>query len=165
MHNKPLSRSFCPPKSSPKSRRRAGPARRRPGRGRRPGVRPLRQHQTRLRRPVAHLPRLVRWSAFCQPPNSYTTSWDSTAMWRQHRHPAPGHVRHYQGTRVGGSRISLQGSWGTSLFERIRMGKTAGQAPAEGRRSHRRRTGCHTAHRSETPCAPRPRHGDAPASR
>ena len=30
------------------------------------------------------------------------------------------------------------------------MGKTAGQAPAAGRRSHRRRTGCHTAHRSET---------------
>ena len=22
---------------------------------------------------------MTRWSAFCQPPNSYTTSWDSTA--------------------------------------------------------------------------------------
>ena len=24
--------------------------------------------------------RMTRWSAFCQPPNSYTTSWDSTAL-------------------------------------------------------------------------------------
>ena len=45
----------------------AAPARRagrrgrgRPGRGRRLGVRPLRQHQARLRRPVAFVQRLVR---------------------------------------------------------------------------------------------------------
>ena len=37
-----------------------GAARRRPGRGRRPGVRPLRQHQARLRRPVEAFRRMVR---------------------------------------------------------------------------------------------------------
>ena len=25
---------------------------------------------------------MTRWSAFCQPPNSYTTSWDSTDLLR-----------------------------------------------------------------------------------
>ena len=25
---------------------------------------------------------MTRWSAFCQPSNSYTTSWDSTARWK-----------------------------------------------------------------------------------
>ena len=25
---------------------------------------------------------MTRWSAFCQPPNSYTTSWDSTSARR-----------------------------------------------------------------------------------
>ena len=35
-------------------------------------------------------------------------------------------------------------------------GRRSGQTPASGRRPHRRRAGCHPAHRSETPC-PRPR--------
>ena len=44
----PTRRSSPPPARGP-----AGVARRRPGRGRRPGGRPLRQHPARLRRPVA----------------------------------------------------------------------------------------------------------------
>ena len=44
------------------------------------------------------------------------------------------------------------------------MGPASGQAPAPGRRPHRRRVGCDPAHRSETPC-PRPRDGDARAGR
>ena len=74
-HESALSRIFCPPKSPPDQpleilndhrrqrpadrptpvRLNAGPARRRPRRGRRPAVGPLQQHQARLRRPVAHL--------------------------------------------------------------------------------------------------------------
>ena len=29
---------------------------------------------------------MTRWSAFCQPPNSYTTSWDSTHRSQAHHH-------------------------------------------------------------------------------
>ena len=31
---------------------------------------------------------MTRWSAFCQPPNSYTTSWDSTELEADHRRHA-----------------------------------------------------------------------------
>ena len=69
----------------------AGSARRRPGRGRRPGVRPLRQHPPRLRRPVAVFHRLVfrpgaaagvpTWGcARCPPsPSPWPATWASAA--------------------------------------------------------------------------------------
>ena len=146
------------------ARRCAGSACRRPGRGRRPGVRPLRQHPARLSNPVAALRRLVRRDEPTCPAGRASHRGPLPGcprrLRRQHRHPAPGHLRHYQGTRVGGSRIALQGSWGTRLFER--MGTSVGEAPAPGRRPHRRRARRDPAHRSETPC-PRPRRGDVRA--
>ena len=58
---------------------------------------------------------------------------------------------HESPCRDQGVRASLKG-WG----------RAAGQAPAAGRRPHRRRTGCHTAHRRPTPPPrPRPRNGRA----
>ena len=74
---------------------------------------------------------------------------------RQHRHPAPGHLRHRQGPRVGQAGIALPGPGRTRLSEG--MGQTPCQTPAPVRRPHRRRAGCHPAHRRPAPQA-RPRH-------
>ena len=102
-------------------------ARRRPGRGRRPGVGPLRQHPPRLRRPVAHLHQLVRrGGSFCsagRAPHRGPLPGRPRRLRRQHRHHAPGHLRHLQGPRVGEAGIALPGpgrarllkGWGRSL--------------------------------------------------
>ena len=94
----------------------------------------------RLRRPVAVVHRLVWRRRPHVPaggaPHRRPLPGCPRRLRRQHRHHAPGHLRHYQGTRVGGSRIALQGSWGTRLVER--MGASVGETPAPGRRPHRR---------------------------
>ena len=65
-----------------------------------------------------------------------------------------------QGTRMGRPRIPRPGPGGARLFER--MGTASCEAPASGRRPHRRRACRDPAHRSETPCPrPRPRNGRA----
>ena len=56
--------------------------------------------------------------------------------------------------RVGRPRVPRPGPWRARGIEGL--GPPVGQAPASGRRPHRRRARRHPAHRSETPC-PRPR--------
>ena len=68
--------------SSPIASVSAGVARRRPGRGRRPGVRPLRQHQARLSDPVEAFRRMVRRDGPALP-----------ACRTPHRCPLPGRPR------------------------------------------------------------------------
>ena len=111
----------------PPALRCAGPARRRPGRGRRPGVRPLRPHQARLRRPVAHLHRLMRRGGVAVdaggPPHRGPLPVSARWLRRQHRHPAP--RRHRQGPRAPlpgpGRQRSAEG-----------LVSPVGQAPASG---------------------------------
>ena len=74
-------------------------------------VRPLRQHQARLRRPVATPHRLV-WRR--GPPltagraaHRGPLSGGSRRLRRHHRHPATVHVCHRQGPPVGRLRIAL----------------------------------------------------------
>ena len=73
---------------------------------------------------------------------------------------APGHLRHRQGTRMGRPRIPRPGPGRARGVEGL--GPPVGEAPASGRRPHRRRACRDPAHRSETPCPrPRPRNGRA----
>ena len=136
----------------------------RPGRGRRPYVRPLRQHRARLRRPVAHLRRLVRRGRARVPaggaPHRGPLPGRPGRLRRRHRHAAFGHVSHFESPRVGEAGIALPGPGRARLPER--MGPSAGQAPAPGRRPHRRRAGRDPAHRRPAQEA-RPRLRNAPA--
>ena len=136
------------------------------GVGRRPGVRPRRQHQARLRRPVATLHRLVRRGGVAVDAGGPTHRGPlpGSACWlrRHHRHPAPGHLRHRQGPPVGRPLTPRSGPGRARLSER--MGKAFGQAPVPGRCSHRRRAGRDPDHRRPAPPS-RPRHRNAGAGR
>ena len=61
------------------------------------------------------------------------------------------HVSHRQGPRVGEAGIALPGPGRARLFEG--MGPSPREAPAPGRRPHRRRAGRNTAHRRPAPQA------------
>ena len=146
------------PDRPPRTRVPAGPPRCRPGRGRRPGVRPLRQHQTRLRLPVAHLPRLVRRGGSAVPtggaPHRGPLPGRPRQCRRQHRHHAPGHQCHLESPRMGEAGIALPGPGRARLFKG--MGKTTCEATASVRRPHRRCARRHPPHRRPAPQA-RPR--------
>ena len=110
----------------PPAGRCAGPARRRPGGGRRPGVPPLRPHQARLRRPVEAFQRMVRLGGPPLPagrtPHRRPLPGGAGRRWRQRCHPAPRRQRHRQGPRVGRPRIALPGPRCARLFERTGPG-------------------------------------------
>ena len=95
---------------------------------------------------------MTRWSAFCQPPNSYTTSWDSTRRgwtavsritastsavrapaWRwgfESRLPHPFKEARTPGSRQGDS--SLDHSWALAMAEVARR-RVAMLAPKPAR--------------------------------